>query len=531
MLKVTINEKTCEVKTGTTVLQAAQKAGIEIPHFCYHPRLSIAGNCRVCLVELENTPKLQTACSTLCADGMVVRTDTERVKKAVTGVLEFLLINHPVDCPVCDQAGECGLQDYYMKFGLHGSRFALEDKERKFKAKDIGGLIILDSERCVLCTRCMRFLREVVGTDELNIFHRGSHSSIDIYPGRPLENRYTCNLAEVCPVGALTDRDFRFQCRVWFLRSTRSICTGCATGCNLEMNYKNDRVYRLKAVPNEDVNGMWMCDIGRITYKTVNENRILFPFRSAGGEEVAGEWDALLYTGAMALSEIVRRDGPSRVAVIASPGSSNEELYLTKKLAFEVIGTPHLAFTSEVAAADPYHDDFLVREDKNPNSRGAKEMGIGPREGGLDFNGIVEQAKKGNLKALVVVGSRLGGADDALVGEILHNVDYVINIASNESAVSRNSSLVLASATFAEKGGTFTNYRGRVQRFHRAFPPRGAAKEDVWILTGLARKLGASWEFGGAQQVFDELALREEFFTGLGYDTIGSFGIQVGETV
>jgi NADH-quinone oxidoreductase subunit G len=530
MLKVTINEKTFEVEPGTTVLQAAHRVGIEIPHFCYHPRLSIAGNCRLCLVELENLPKLQTACSTVCADGMVVRTDTERVKKAVTGVLEFLLINHPVDCPVCDQAGECGLQDYYMKFGLHGSRFTLDDKERKFKAKDIGGLIILDSERCVLCTRCMRFLREVVGTDELNIFHRGSHSSIDIYPGRPLKNRYTCNLAEVCPVGALTDRDFRFQCRVWFMGATRSICTGCATGCNLEVNYKNDRIYRLKASINDDVNGMWMCDIGRVTYKVVNESRILGPYRRSDGMETAGEWDALLYTGSMALSEIMKREGPSSVAVIASPGSSNEELYLTKKLALEVIGTPNLAFTS-ASAADPYHDDFLVREDKNPNTRGAKEIGIGPREGGLDFDGILKQAREGKLKGLVIVGSCLGDLGDVEVREVLGGADYVINIASNESAVSQNSSLVLASATFAEKGGTFTNYRGRVQRFHRAFPPRAGAKEDIWILTRLGRKLGATWDYRSVESVFDELALKERFFLGLNYGTIGALGIQVGEKV
>lgn len=530
MPKVRINEKSIEVDQGTTVLQAAQRLGVEIPHFCYHPRLSIAGNCRICLVELENMPKLQTACSTLCADGMVVRTDTERVKKAVTAVLEFLLINHPIDCPVCDQAGECGLQDYYMKFGLHGSRFALEDKERKFKAKDIGGLIILDSERCVLCTRCMRFLREVVGTDELNIFHRGSHSAIDIYPGRPLENRYTCNLAEVCPVGALTDRDFRFQCRVWYLGTARSVCTGCATGCNLEVNFKNDRVYRLKAGVNDDVNGMWMCDIGRLTHRTVNENRVLGPYRRSDGKEIAGEWDALLFTGSMALSEIVKKEGPGSVAVIASPKSSNEELYLTKRLAFDVIGTPHLAFTP-ATDSDPYHDDFLVREDKNPNSRGAKEIGIGPREGGLNFDGIVEHAREGNLKGIVVVGSCLGDLGDDDVGDVLGGAAYVINIASNESAVSRHSSLVLASSSFAEKGGTFTNYRGRVQRFFRAFPPRAGAKEDIWILNQLARKLGAGWELLSEEKVFDELAQKEPFFLGLDYAAIGESGIQVGEKV
>ncbi len=527
MLKVTINEKTCEVKTGTTVLQAAQKAGIEIPHFCYHPRLSIAGNCRVCLVELENTPKLQTACSTLCADGMVVRTDTERVKKAVTGVLEFLLINHPVDCPVCDQAGECGLQDYYMKFGLHGSRFALEDKERKFKAKDIGGLIILDSERCVLCTRCMRFLREVVGTDELNIFHRGSHSSIDIYPGRPLENRYTCNLAEVCPVGALTDRDFRFQCRVWFLGSTRTICTGCATGCNVFVHHHGGKVWRMKPRFNEHVNGPWMCDIGRFSYTAANDDRIEKPRSLEGEKSGVIDWDAAFYTANLKIGEVKRDFGAGAIAVIASPRSSNEELYLTKKLAFEVIGTPNLAFTPAVFA-DDYSDEILVSKDKTPNSRGAVELRIGPQDGGLDFDGMLDAARQGRVKLLIVMGCCLGNLDDDEAERVVSAVEYSINIAPNESAVSQATSLVLPSASFVERGGTFTNEAGRVQRFYRIFPPRFRAREDIRILADLGRRLGADWDYKNEEAVFDDMARSEPFFAGLDYRVIGENGSEAG---
>jgi len=202
MPNFTINGISVDVPQGTTILEAAKTAGIEIPHYCYHPKLSVAGNCRMCLVEVEKFPKLQIACNTIVTDGMAVKTDSEKVKQAVTGVLEFLLIHHPIDCPICDQAGECGLQIYYMKYGLHKSRYAVEDKVHKKKVQDIGGQIILDAERCILCSRCIRFLQEVTGTGELEFFQRGDHSEISIFPGRPLDNRYTGNLADICPVGA-----------------------------------------------------------------------------------------------------------------------------------------------------------------------------------------------------------------------------------------------------------------------------------------------------------------------------------------
>ena len=277
MPTLTINGMTVDVPQGTTILNAAKEVGVEIPHYCYHPKLSIAGNCRMCLVEVEKFPKLQIACNTIVTDGMVVKTDTEKVRQAVTGVLEFLLIHHPIDCPICDQAGECGLQIYYMKYGLHKSRYAVEDKVHKKKVQDIGGQIILDAERCILCSRCIRFLQEVTGTGELEFFQRGDHSEISIFPGRPLDNRYTGNLADICPVGALTSKDFRFKCRVWFLRGAQSICPGCANGCNVEAYYKEQILYRLKPRQNDEVNRTWMCDPGRLEYKKANEARLLTP--------------------------------------------------------------------------------------------------------------------------------------------------------------------------------------------------------------------------------------------------------------
>ncbi|MBK5095354.1 MAG: (2Fe-2S)-binding protein, partial [Deltaproteobacteria bacterium] len=270
----TINGISVDVPERTTVLEAAKTVGIEIPHYCYHPKLSIAGNCRMCLVEVEKFPKLQIACNTFVTDGMVVKSNTEKVRQAVTGVLEFLLINHPIDCPICDQAGECGLQIYYMKYGLHKSRYAFEDKVHKKKVQDIGGQIILDAERCILCSRCIRFLEEVTGTSELEFFQRGDHSEISLFPGRPLDNQYTGNLADICPVGALTSKDFRFKCRVWNLRGAKSICPGCANGCNVEAHFKENILYRLVPRQNDEVNQTWMCDPGRLEYKKANEGRL-----------------------------------------------------------------------------------------------------------------------------------------------------------------------------------------------------------------------------------------------------------------
>ncbi len=527
MPKVTLNGKELEVEPGTTIIEAGDRLGIHIPRFCYHPHLSIDGNCRMCLVKIEGVQKLLPACATYVDHDMVVRTDTDAVKKAVKGVLEFLLVHHPIDCPICDQSGECYLQDYYVQFGLYKSRFPLKNKIHKVKVKDVGGDIVLDAERCVLCTRCMRFLREVTGTDELNIFGRGSHSEIDIYKDQPLRNRYTCNLADICPVGALTSKDFRFQCRVWYLKEGKSICTGCATGCNVFVHHHGGKVWRMKPRFNEHVNGPWMCDIGRFSYTAANDDRIEKPRSLEGEKSGVIDWDAAFYTANLKIGEVKRDFGAGAIAVIASPRSSNEELYLTKKLAFEVIGTPNLAFTPAVVA-DDYSDEILVSKDKTPNSRGAVELRIGPQDGGLDLAGILDAARQGKVKLLIVMGCCLGDLDDDGAGRVVSAVEYSINIAPNESAVSQASSLVLPSASFVERGGTFTNEAGRVQRFYRMFLPRFRAREDIRILADLGRRLGADWDYKNEEAVFDDMARSEPFFAGLDYRVIGENGSEAG---
>jgi NADH-quinone oxidoreductase subunit G len=523
MPNFTINGISVDVPQGTTILEAAKTAGIEIPHYCYHPKLSIAGNCRMCLVEVEKFPKLQIACNTIVTDGMVVKTDTEKVRQAVTGVLEFLLIHHPIDCPICDQAGECGLQIYYMKYGLHKSRYAIEDKVHKKKVQDIGGQIILDAERCILCSRCIRFLQEVTGTGELEFFQRGDHSEISIFPGRPLDNRYTGNLADICPVGALTSKDFRFKCRVWFLRGARSICPGCANGCNVEAHFKEEILYRLKPRQNDEVNKTWMCDPGRLEYKKANEARLLTPVNRENGIPKAAPWEAALSSVAFRLWETVEKHGPESVAVLASPQFSNEELFLTRKLADEVLRTPHLGFSLRTVG-DGFADDFLIKADKNPNTRGAHLLGIS----GEKFDDIVRNVADGKIRALLVFGNGIADLSDAETGRLLANVPFVVQIATNEGAVSRAAHAILPSASFVERGGTFTNHAGRVQRFWMGFPPRGKARSAIEIIAGLANRLGAGWKFGGEAQVFRAIAQSEVPFAGMSYESLGELGQTAG---
>ncbi len=521
----TINGISATVPEGTTILAAAKQIGVDIPHYCYHPKLSIAGNCRMCLVEVEKFPKLQIACNTVVTEGMVVRSDTEKVRKAVTGVLELMLIHHPVDCPICDQAGECGLQNYYMKFGLHKSRYDLEDKVHKKKVQDIGGQIVLDAERCILCSRCVRFLQEVTGTGELEFFSRGDHSEISIFPGRPLDNHYTGNLADICPVGALTSKDFRFKCRVWFLSGVESICPGCSTGCNIEAHFRGDIVYRLKPRENDAVNQTWMCDFGRLEYKKANEERLLVPVIREGGQAIAAAWESAFSTTALRFREAIEAHGPASVAVVASPHSSNEELFLAGKLATEVLKTENYGFTSRTPGS-PVADDFLIKTDKNPNSKGAQLLGFS-EEG---FDRIVKAIPGGKIRALLVFGNVLADFSDKEIGSLLSNVPFIAQVGTCKGAVSRTAHAVLPSASFVERSGTFTNFAGRVQRFRAGFPPRGKARRDIEILVGLANRLDASWRFEGEGAVFEAMAGTVAPFSGMSYGSLESRGQVAGES-
>jgi NADH-quinone oxidoreductase subunit G len=273
MAKITVDGVMYSAQDGRTVLQALDDLGVlmngvDVPHYCWHPKLSIDGSCRLCQVEIEGFPKLQIACNTPVKDGMVVRTDTERVRRAREGVMELLLVNHPLDCPICDKAGECKLQDYAYEYGLGHARTREPRRALKKKA-ELGPTIVLDQERCILCRRCVRFCREVPGTGELAVFARGDHSVLDIHEGYPLDNDYSMNVADICPVGALTTKDFRFKVRVWFLDDEPGVCTGCSNGCNVHLGVANNKVYRYVPRRNDAVNDTWICDEGRLSYKRI----------------------------------------------------------------------------------------------------------------------------------------------------------------------------------------------------------------------------------------------------------------------
>src|SRR5262245_27964315 len=419
MPKLTIDGKPIEVPAGTNLVEAARQIGVEVPHYCYHPGLSIAGQCRLCMVDLEKAPKPTIACNTIATDGMVVMTQTERVLETRRSIMEWHLVNHPLDCPVCDQAGECWLQIYYMQHGLYEPRM-IDDKVHKPKAVPLGPHVILDAERCILCSRCVRFCDEITKTSELGIFNRGDHSEIGLFPGTDLANPYSGNVIDICPVGALTDRDFRFRVRVWYLDRTKSVCPGCARGCNIEVHTntrrlhqsKGRRVARLKPRFNAEVNRWWMCDAGRYGFHDLDApTRLLVPqSRTATGVERLAWPQAVT-----ALVERLRAAGPERVGALLSPRMPNEDLFLARRLFQEALGARRVDFRVPPRTAGD-QDDFLIRDDKTPNARGAELIGLAG-SGAEDGSHVLADAEAGRVSVLWVFEHDLfaGGWPEARV--------------------------------------------------------------------------------------------------------------------
>jgi len=516
MPAIEINGQVVNVEPGSTVIQAAESLGISVPRYCYHPGLSIAGSCRMCLVEIESMPKLAISCYIQAQDGMKVTTDSEKVRQARKSMLEFLLLNHPLDCPVCDQSGECDLQNYYMEVGQYDSRF-LENKIKRKKALPIGPHVILDQERCILCTRCTRFCEEVSKSNELGVFQRGNRSVIDLAPEKALDNPYSGNVIDICPVGALTEREFRFQCRVWYLSTQESICNGCARGCNISIHYNTSRSYkaggkrvqRLKPRFNPFVNRWWICDEGRFGYEFIDHNRIEFPYlRVSGGELEVSDWKKIVQEVSRALKTTLEKFGSESIGVIASPQLSNEELYLIQKLFGELMGVEQIGYRNPWEK-EGFQDDFLIQGDKNPNSRGAEELGLK-----FDVRNILEGAASGKIKVLYLFQHNFESRE---AQELLEGADYVIFQGTNWNKTVEFSNLVLPGATFAEKDGTFTNFEGRLQRYQQAFLPLSESKADVEILTGLAQELGYPLPYLSAEDVFME-------WSGSSYGELEEFG-------
>jgi NADH-quinone oxidoreductase subunit G len=514
MPKLTIDGRQVESPEGTTVIQAAEKLGLFIPRYCYHPGLSIAGNCRICLVEVEKNPKLQIACNTPVAEGMVVHTRNEKAEDGRRAVLEFLLANHPLDCPVCDQSGECDLQNFYMNFGLYDPRFR-EQKVKKKKAIALGPHVMLDQERCILCSRCVRFSDEISKTGEFGIFNRGDRAELGLYPGLVLDNNYSGNVIDICPVGALTEREFRFKARVWYLSSAPSICDACSTGCNIDVHFVLDRphlndgarVLRLKPRYNEDVNQWWMCDEGRFGFHWIDRDRLKTVRR--GGADA--KWDEALSAIADSLSQA------GKLGVIASSHLTTEELFLIRELFQAKLGGRVIAPPLKPPGTS---DDLLLRADKNPNTRGAKLLGLADS----DAASLVTDALEGRLDSLWVFGHALDGKK---LEELSKKLRLFVFSGTNENPTASFAHWVLPTAAYLEKDGTFVNEKGRVQRIGVAFPPLAGSREDSRVLLDLARRMKHEFPYRNPGEIFLGLAKSVTAFTGLSYEAIGAKGAQL----
>ena len=367
MPKCTINGKEIRVKDGTTVIQAFKQLEQDIAHYCWHPGLSVAGVCRLCMIEIEGQPRLQIACNTVIQDGMKISNQSEKVKETVRWGMDFHLINHPLDCPICDQAGECGLQEQYMKYGQYDSSMS-QPKVKKDKVVDLGDKIVLDSERCILCSRCVRFTDEVSKTHELGIFNRGDYSEIGTFAGKNLDNDYALNTVDICPVGALTSKDFRFKQRVWYLKSVQTTCPGCSTGCKVKVYYNNEGVFRVKPEEDPEVNSHWMCDEGRPLYKFVNTSpRIKIPIYIHQGVAVPIKFQDLTKK----LKTLFKTSSSdSNMAVILTGQNTNEEYQSLSKFLSTLSFSVNTFYWKNNAEQFDDFDGLLKRGDKNPNTMG-----------------------------------------------------------------------------------------------------------------------------------------------------------------
>ena len=522
---------------GTRVIEACSQVGKFIPHYCYHPKLSSPGNCRMCLIEMgmpkqgpDRKPELgpdgkpvinwiprpQISCAQDIAEGMGIRTDSPLVKDCRNGVMEFLLINHPLDCPICDQAGECHLQEYSVEFGTAGSRF-LEEKVKKPKRVELGPRVTLDDGRCILCSRCIRFMQEIAHDDVLGFVSRGSHTYLTAYPNRRLDSNYSLNTVDICPVGALTSTDFRFKMRVWFLKETNSICTSCATGCNTIIGTRLNTIYRQTPRENDEVNSSWMCDYGRLNFHYLNSpERLQTPQIREEETLVNASWKSALARA----GEELKKFADDQVAVIGSARMTNEELWLTKRL-IEALGTADYDVLPRPGEAD----EILLNADRNPNMRGARLFGITNDHPGEKLSTIVEKIRSGSIRAIVALGEDL--TEIGLTIDELKKLSLVVAIGIFPTATIDQATVVFPGSGFAEKRGSMINAKGRLQRLNRAVQAPGEARDDWEILRDLIQHLTGTNGIYLIEDVFRQVADAIPEMKGLSLSRIGDLGVKL----
>lgn len=529
MPKLKIDNKEVEFESGQTVIQAALNAGIEIPHFCWHPGLSVSGNCRICLVEIEKLPKLAIACSTQATEGMIVHTKSEKVINAQNAVMEFLLINHPLDCPICDEAGECKLQDYAFKYSVGISRFE-EEKNHKDKRISLGPNVMLDQERCINCSRCIRFCDEIAKEPQLTFVQRGEKVNIQTFPGKELDNPYSMNVIEICPVGALTSKDFRFRSRVWDMSFTDSICPGCSRGCNTIIGVRQNEILRIEPRENPEVNEWWLCDWGRLnTIKNISnvDKRMNLPkIRLDDETENLNKIISVGWEEAVSKCASILSVHKGKILFVASPFSTLEDNYALKKFAKEIFNSEEIIYFPNID--NNFGDDILRKSDKTPNSKGLELLGI------KEFS---DECKKniqsGKYKVIYIINDDLGRIPEmqALISKFEIKV-FHLNM-KNDFAES-NANIIFSESNYSEINGTFMNFQGRIQRIRPALATleqerllgefslsrldKFGAPNDRWtkdtrfnarptwkILKQIAKTFNTDFKFDNSEEVFSEM--------------------------
>lgn len=504
MAKIIIDGKTIECRDGVPVLQAALEGGWDVPHYCYHPSLKVVASCRLCLMEMKVpnprtgdidwSPKLFPSCQTPVRDGLEVRFDSETVRSNQQHVMEYYLINHPLDCPVCDQAGECYLQDYSEKFGSATSRMV--DAKTVNPKKDIGPKTLLYQDRCVMCSRCVRFTEEISGTHELCIVNRGNRSEIDVFPGKPLDNKLQGNVVDICPVGCLLDKDFLFKQRVWFLKSADTICPNCSTGCAIHADSNKDKLWRVKPRFNPDVNDYWICDEGRFGWKYVHdEKRITKPLvrRGVGLTEI--DWPALADALDYRFRQVAKTHDGWKTAVVLSPFMACEEAWLLATAVRRWVSGATIVMGPVPTDGEDEHfpvgcdaskAKFTIRAEKCPNRRGV-EMVIetlgGPM---LTWEELLEKCKADAMVAVWLGGGYISPWVEKEAAESLSKPALLVLQDLLASELLSAAEFVLPACAWAERSGSFINDAGRLQRFDRAMPPPDGGRSDGQYLFELA---------------------------------------------
>ena len=493
LVTVNIDGVDISVPKGTNVIEAAKLLQKDVPHYCYHPKLSVAGNCRMCMIEMGTPafdpatkapvidpatgkqkinwiPRPQIGCGTTVSPGLHVKTSSPMVKDAREGVMEFLLINHPLDCPICDQAGECKLQEQATGYGRGYSRF-IEEKNVKPKRTQLGPRVTLDDERCILCSRCVRFSKEIANDDVLGFVDRGSYSTLTCHPGKKLENNYSLNTVDICPVGALTSTDFRFKMRVWFLKQTNTVDIESSVGVNAVVWSREGTIYRLTPRRNDEVNDTWMPDSGRILYKQVAATDRLTAVKLNGSDT---SLDIALHAAAALLKA-------GSVSIVGSGRASVEEQFLLKQLATATGAQGHLVARTATG------DKLLISADRNPNVRGALVTALISQLPCAELKQLSREIDEGKIKTVVSHGEDLLAA--GLTAAQLAKV-AVIYIGTHVNATSAAANIILPTLHTFEKAGTFVNQQFRIQKFYAAVPAPQGATNDLVVLAKLVASTG-----------------------------------------